>query len=504
VTDAPGRLVVEALRLDRWDAGEVDRRLDRALDLGVGGFVLFGGEAEEVAHLTTRARRDAGRPLWIGADLERGAGQQFRGLTELPPPAALAAAALPGEAAERAGRVTGREARSVGVDWVLAPVVDLDVEPRNPIVSTRSFGADPVRVTALALRWVAGCQATGALACAKHFPGHGRTVADSHVELPLVESSPAELEDDLRPFAALAPRVATMMVAHVAYPGLGSGRPATLDPAIVGGLLRDRLGFRGPVATDAMIMGGIGEDDAAAAVEAVRAGCDLVLYPSDAAATVAALRRAAASDVGFSDRVGEALATSARALAALASPPPADAAPAVPRPTEGFDEVAFALDTIVDRSGGLEAWRPDAPTVVIAVSDDPEVGPPAGRAGPLGAPLRAALRAGGWNVAPAEPAAPESRPGARTGSGRPVNASQVIAVLAATPRGWKGHGGVSSGAAEAVRDALAGAGRGLLVLLGPARALESLSVPGIAAWSTETVMERAAAEWIQRHAGGST
>lgn len=476
-------LVIEALRLDRWDEGEVDRRVDAALDLGVGGFVLFGGAAGRVRELTARARRDAGRALWIGADLERGAGQQFRGLVELPPPAALAAARDPGGAAERAGRVTGREARSVGVDWVLAPVVDLDVEPRNPIVSTRSFGADPERVGALAERWIAACQSTGALACAKHAPGHGRTTADSHMELPRVDADAAALDADLAPFARLAPRVATMMMAHVAYPALGSDRPASRAPEIVTGVVRERLGFRGPIATDAMIMAGAGDDDAGAAVEAVRAGCDLVLYPGDAAATVAALERAAADDSGFADRIREALDTSTRGLARIGR----DAAESG-GDDGAFDPIAFALETIVDHGGDATGWRPDVSTAVVAVSDDPDVGPPAGRDGPLGEPLRDALARAGWRARTAP-----------TADGAP----QAIVVLAATPRGWKGHGGISPDAARRVRAALDGADRGLLVLLGPVRGLEELGLPGIVAWSTETVMERAAAAWIARRAGES-
>ncbi|MXW55942.1 MAG: hypothetical protein F4Z59_04430, partial [Gemmatimonadales bacterium] len=131
----PARVVIEALRLDRWSPDEVERRADRALALGVGGFILFGGEAERVGRLVERVREDAARPLWIGADLERGAGQQIRGLIELPPPAALAAHGNPGAAVEAAGRVTAREALSVGINWVIAPVLDLDAEPDNPIIA---------------------------------------------------------------------------------------------------------------------------------------------------------------------------------------------------------------------------------------------------------------------------------------------------------------------------------------------------------------------------------
>lgn len=496
--DTASRLVIEALRLDRRDAAEISRRLDRALELGVGGFILFGGEAGAVARLTERARRAAGRPLWMAADLERGAGQQFRGLTELPPPAALAAAPSPGDAAERAGTLTGREARSVGVDWVLAPVVDLDAERRNPIVATRSFGSDAARVAELAARWIDGCQSSGALACAKHFPGHGRTTTDSHVELPLVEAGAEELERDLLPFAALVPRVATMMAAHVAYPALGSDRPATRAPEIVRGILRERFGFGGPVATDAMIMAGVGADGAAAAVEAVGAGCDLVLYPGDAAATIAALERAANEAPIFADRLREALATADRGLARLEGLPetmlarrPVDdpVAEETGGAAKGFDAIGFARETIVDRSGAaLDGWRSGAPTSVVAVSDDPDVGPPAGRAGPLGAPLRDALAGAGWNVVP---------------EGAGGIGEQTVVLLAATPRGWKGHGGVSAEAAGRVRAALDATPRGLLVVLGHARLLEDLDSAGIAAWSTEDVMERAAAAWIAGRVGGA-
>src|SRR5690606_534801 len=124
-------------------------------------------------------------PLLIGSDLERGAGQQFSGATLLPPPAALAAIDDTAVAFE-AGRITAAEASSLGVNWVIAPVADLDVESRNPIVGTRSFGSDSVAVASLVAAWVEGCGSGGAIACPKHFPGHGRTTVDSHVKRPLV------------------------------------------------------------------------------------------------------------------------------------------------------------------------------------------------------------------------------------------------------------------------------------------------------------------------------
>ncbi|MXW55930.1 MAG: glycoside hydrolase family 3 protein [Gemmatimonadales bacterium] len=463
----PARVVIEALRLDRWSPDEVERRADRALSLGVGGFILFGGEADRVGRLVERVRHDAARPLWIGADLERGAGQQVRGLIELPPPAALAAVPDPGAAVSAAGRVTAREALSVGIIWVIAPVLDLDSEPDNPIIATRSLGADPRRVGELGVRWIDACQSAGAAACAKHFPGHGRTTEDSHIGLSSIDAPAELLEEDLAPFAAAAGRVASVMVAHVAYPALGGRRAATVEPGIVSGLLRGRLGFEGVVSTDAMIMGGAGADDASAAVEAVAAGCDLICYPADADATVAALMRAA-DDPLLAARLEEASTRSARKCppSARASRPP-------------FEPVAFARDTIAGDVEALRGWTPRAPTRVVGVSDDPDVGPPAGRAGALGTIVAGDLHAAGWRVTDS------------------TEAEQCLVVLAATPRGWKGRGAPAAEAVERTRALVRSARRGLVVLLGHRRWLDVLGVPGICAWSTETVMERAAADWLR-------
>src|SRR5690606_875867 len=198
-------------------------------ELGVGGFIFFGGTAEAVASLTKELHERSRVRLLIGADLERGAGQQFRGLTGLPPLAALGAL-RDADAIRRAARLTAREALSVGVNWVYAPDCDLDVEPDNPIIGTRALGSDANVVADLAAEWIDSCQSEGVLACAKHFPGHGRTLGDSHMDLPSVSASRAMLEqEDLLPFhAAIDAGVASVMTAHVVYPALdASGTPAT-------------------------------------------------------------------------------------------------------------------------------------------------------------------------------------------------------------------------------------------------------------------------------------
>ncbi|MDX1394101.1 MAG: glycoside hydrolase family 3 N-terminal domain-containing protein [Gemmatimonadota bacterium] len=492
----PARVVVEALRLDREDLDEVHGRVERAIELGVGGFVLFGGVAARVAELTDRIRQRAGRDLWIAADLERGAGQQFRGLDELPPPAALGRHVEPDRAARRAARLTARQALSVGVNWVLAPVLDLDLERENPIVATRSFGDGPEAVARLGRAWVDACQGAGALACVKHFPGHGRTLADSHIELPVVDATREELRMDLRPFAECVASVGSVMIAHVAYPAYGCEGPATESAEVVHGLLRETLGFDRLVATDAMIMAGVGDNDAEAAVAAIRAGCDVILYPSDVRRTVERLERAADADPEFAGAVGAAVGRSVRELARF----PGTAVATTPARPE-VSGLELAEETIIAEGVDLSRWNPGTPTEVVAVADDPEIGPPAGRDGPLAAILDATLSAAGWQTR-LRTATPDAAGGAAATGGltaAPGKVAQRIVVLAATPRGWKGHGGPSAEVAERVRTELESAERALLVLLGHARWIGDLGGSGLCAWSTESVMERAAARWVDRH-----
>src|SRR4051812_36730224 len=268
----------------RWDATtgyETERAaIDAALKLGVGGFILFGGPSEQVATLTEELHSKSRIPLLIGADLERGAGQQFAGQTALPPLAAIASLEDV-QAIRRAASVSALEAKAIGINWIFAPDCDLDVEPNNPIVGTRSFGDDPEQVAEYAAAWIDACQAEGVLACAKHFPGHGRTTADSHKELPHVAESAETLrETDLVPFRkAIDVGVASIMTAHVAFPALdSSGSPATLSRPILTHLLRSELGFSGLVVSDALIMEGVlsgGETEAV--IRALAAGCDCLL-----------------------------------------------------------------------------------------------------------------------------------------------------------------------------------------------------------------------------------
>jgi beta-glucosidase len=470
----PGRLIVPALRAgaDGGFSHEAARIAD-ALNLGAGGFIVFGGTVESVRRLTADLLRRAGRPLLIASDLERGAGQQVAGLTQFPPPLALASL---GDASvvRWAGAVTAQEARAVGINWVFAPVSDLDVLPDNPIVQTRAFGDDPNRVASLVRTWIEGCQAAGALACAKHFPGHGRTAVDSHLALPVVAEAAATLRaSDLLPFAiAVESGVASIMTAHVAYPSLDpTGVPATLSRPIMDEL-RGPLRFGGLVVSDALIMDGAlaGRRESDAAVEAVRAGVDLLLYPNDARRVRDALEQALTSGALSSARLEEALARYERALATAIRPtPPVSRGP--------FDSADALADALLEQ-GMLRGAEPRlrGPLDLVVVDDD------------LGGPY---------------PPGPTDWTGQVLGPerlGRYSGGSRVVLAFA-EPRAWKGR----SGFGPASRDALANAvpDADLIVLFGHPRLLPELpsNGPVLLAWHRQRLMQEAVGRWLRRRVG---
>lgn len=264
---------------------EEERRLIKLVrDQKIGGLILFGGQVYETAILNNKLQEAATLPLLIASDLERGLGNQLDGATLFPPLMSLGA--INSEAlAYEMGRVTAVEARAVGIHLTYAPVVDVNINPENPIINTRSFGEDPQMVARLAQAFIRGCQEHGLMATAKHFPGHGDTAEDSHSVLPRVEGDLARLEKvELYPFRqAIAAGVRAIMTAHIYLPALEPtpNLPATLSPRVVSQLLREKMGFRGLIVTDAMGMGGVTRlfDTAEAAVKAVQAGVDMILLP---------------------------------------------------------------------------------------------------------------------------------------------------------------------------------------------------------------------------------
>ncbi|PZV01365.1 MAG: beta-glucosidase [Leptolyngbya sp.] len=297
VVRASGHLFDHEIRYPAWEADSAT--LTRYVEeLGVGGVILLGGSVAEVGLKTQTLQSQARIPLLIAADVEEGVGQRFSGATWFPPPMALSAVAdrNPTAAlayAEAFGAATAAEALAIGLNWVLAPVVDVNNNPANPVINVRAFGAGLERVSDLTQAFLRGAQTQPVLTAAKHFPGHGDTATDSHLDLPVLPHSRDRLRDlELAPFrAAIAAGVDSIMTAHLKIPALDARLPATLSPATLTGLLRQEMGFDGLIVTDALIMGAIANTYGPyeAAVLAVEAGADVLLMPSDPEGTIAAV-----------------------------------------------------------------------------------------------------------------------------------------------------------------------------------------------------------------------
>ncbi|WP_432634591.1 glycoside hydrolase family 3 N-terminal domain-containing protein [Candidatus Avelusimicrobium sp.] len=249
--------------------------------LGVGGFCLYGGTRKQVAELI-RALREASplKKILISADYEDGLGRWLPDAELLPSNLALGAANEEDLAFEK-GFLTACQAKSLGVDWVFAPVLDLADCPQNPIVNTRSFGADPQLVSRLARAFIKGLAQGGALNSIKHFPGHGNTSTDSHMAMPTVPSPAEHLQThELVPFKNLLPLADSVMVGHLLVPALDEESPASLSAKIVSGLLKTKLGYKGCVVTDALCMKALG-DEKQAALAAFLAGAHILLVPEN-------------------------------------------------------------------------------------------------------------------------------------------------------------------------------------------------------------------------------
>jgi beta-N-acetylhexosaminidase len=262
-------------------------------DLHVGGFItithgsplgIVKDQAYPTAVLANQLQSKSKLPLLIGADYERGTAMRQDEGTSFPTAMAVAAAGDPKDAYTM-GKITALEARAVGVQWIYAPVCDVNNNPSNPIINTRSFGENPESVAKYVSEFIRGVDENGALATAKHFPGHGDTATDSHIDLPTIKADRERLEHlELVPFrAAIGAGVGSIMTGHLNVPAFepDPNTPATLSSNILTDLLRKQLGFQGLVITDALDMGGItvryapGE----AAIRAFLAGSDALLMP---------------------------------------------------------------------------------------------------------------------------------------------------------------------------------------------------------------------------------
>ena len=253
---------------------------------------LYKNEPLEAAMMTNQLQSDSEFPLLFAADFERGLGMRLNEVTGFPHAMAFGATNDP-DYARDSGRITAMEARAIGVHWNWFPDTDVNSNPDNPVINTRSFGEDPKQVGQMAAAYIEGAHEFGMLTTAKHFPGHGDTDTDSHLAIPLVKGDQQHLDSiELPPFqAAIKAGVDAVMVAHVAVPALDpdAKHVASISPAIITGLLKQKMGFAGLVVTDALVMDGLRKlfpeggptASARAAVEAVKAGNDVLLLPAD-------------------------------------------------------------------------------------------------------------------------------------------------------------------------------------------------------------------------------
>jgi beta-N-acetylhexosaminidase len=332
------------------------RLFGTALDADTAGFIranrirgacLFRQNMVDAAQLTrfTGDLKSAmGEEALIALDQEGGA--VVRALWVPPPPSAMALGAAGDAALARdVGAAVARAIRALGFNWNFAPVLDLNNNPRNPVIAERSFGADPAQATRLALAWMAGSESEGVACCVKHFPGHGDTHVDSHRDLPTVNKPLAELERfEFAPFRAAAPHAPAVMTAHIVYPALDADHPATMSRAILHDLLRAQWGYEGVIITDGMDMHAIAHRYGAgeAAVNALVAGADMVMAIGSRATqeeTIAAITAAIADGRLPLNEVHARLAR----LDGLAHAHPAAA---VPYATEDADRALMA-----------QAWR---------------------------------------------------------------------------------------------------------------------------------------------------
>jgi beta-N-acetylhexosaminidase len=284
----------------------------------------------------------------------------------------------------------GRAVKSLGFNWDFAPVLDVNNNPANPVIAERSFGDDPAEVTRLAGAWMRGALRAGVACCVKHFPGHGDTHVDSHLDLPIVDKPLAELQAlEFAPFNALRHEAPAMMTAHIVYPQLDPEHPATLSRKVLGGLLREQWGYDGVVITDSLVMKAIHEryGHDRAAVLALQAGADMVMAlgtQDEQRAAIEAIAAARASGALHNDALRNAQAR----LDALARRFPAQAA-AYPAAQCADDDVLMrsAWSRALTAIGSPRAPQRDQPLRVVTQRSVPCDG--VSEAGPSGAQVAA-------------------------------------------------------------------------------------------------------------------
>lgn len=510
--DRVGQLVMPWISGEYWAADQelMTATMRLITEEHVGGFVVgLGGSAYDLAAKFNDFQRASALPLFIAADLETGPSNRMRGATAFPGNMALGASSRDQDAYD-VGMVIAEEGRAVGINFVFAPVVDVNNNPLNPIINIRSYGEDPARVSALAGNFVRGLREHGMLATAKHFPGHGDTGTDSHIALPVITAGRARLDSvELLPFrGAVAADVDAVMSAHIAMPGLtGSDLPATLSAAVLDTLLRQQMGFQGLVVTDALNMGAIVSRFGAgrAAVLALKAGADILLMPADAhqaiEAVVAAVLSGEVSEARLDSSVNRVLRAKWRLGLFRHRLVDLEAISRVVG-NQTHEQLAQAVSArtlvLVKDSLAMVPLTGDRRRRVVVVSYADE------NNGSVGAAFTAALRAGGVERAQNLRLWPASGPASYDSVRTAVaGASAVFVLVSARPAAWKPDAVNMPAALAALVEELSRAGTPLMtVALGSPYLLGQVpATPGyLAAWSDIGAIERAVADAVLGYA----
>ena len=503
--DKAAQLVIPWISGEYWATDDSLMTLAMRLvtDEHVGGFVVgLGGSAYDLAAKFNAFQRASRLPLFIAADLESGPSMRVRGATAFPGNMALGAAGREQDAYD-VGTVVAREARAIGINFVFAPVVDVNNNPLNPIINVRSYGEDPLRVGAMAGGFVRGLREHGVLSTAKHFPGHGDTGTDSHIAVPIIPAGRGRLDSlELVPFRmAVQAGVDAVMTGHVALPQvLGSDVPATLSAAVLDTMLRRDMGFNGIVVTDALDMGAIVTRYGAggSAVLAIKAGADVILMPSDVRAAidgvVAAVGRGELTEARLDSSVSKLLKAKARLglfhrrtvdLNAIANVVGSQAHEQLAQ------QIAARTLVLGKDSAGLvpfAAPRRQRP-LVVAYGDE--------NAGDVGVTFTTTLRTGGASRVTRMRLWPASGPASYDSvRAAAAEAGSVIVLVSARPAAWRPDAVNMPLALAQLIDTLSRAGTPLItVSLGSPYLLGQVpATPAyLVAWSGSASSERAAA-----------
>lgn len=305
-------LIISRLDGDKIQSEEYQNKIFNLVEKGISGFIIFGGEKDEIKEFIAGLQAASEIPLFIASDIERGVGQQIKGATNFPCQMAVAAAIDKDRPEDILLlniiiQAIADEAIDIGINMPLIPVMDVNQNPDNPIICTRAFSDNPRTVAWFGSHYIKFFEDSGLVSCPKHFPGHGDTAVDSHISLPVITKSKDDLmKTDLMPFIkSIEAGAGSIMVGHLKVPELDS-KPASLSKKIITDLLKKELGFNGLVITDALNMSAL-EDFGNVPAECIKAGVDILLHPVDADVTVTELLSAIESKEISEDQIDRTL-----------------------------------------------------------------------------------------------------------------------------------------------------------------------------------------------------